>query len=129
MPLYSDENRLRELERKVNRLLQDNRELKQQVTQANQTARAIANPQAQGQPGTSGPVCGAATTGTIGAGSGSGGAGTGTANIYFLTGATNVAGPTGVTIYNTFTGSIPTSTWVLVIKDSTGNYQVIAEQC
>lgn len=131
MPLYSDENRIRELERKINRLIQDNRDLKQQVMQANQTARAITNPQAQGgqQPTLpTFPIRGAVVATTITGRSGST-AGTGTADIYLLSGSVITAGPTGINVYNTFTGSIAVSTWILVQLDESNAYQVVAEQC
>jgi hypothetical protein len=133
MPLLSDENRIRELERKLNHALQDLRDLWQLANQALHQAQANSGQGAQGgqQPASSGvnPVRGAQTTSAISAGSGAGGSGSGTANLYLLDGTTTTAGPTGVTIYNSFTGTIPTATWVLVQQDDTGVYQVIAEQC
>lgn len=137
MPLYSDENRLRELERKVNRLLQDNRDLKQQVTQANQTARAIAVPQAQGgqQPtATPNPIRGAKVTAQGSPAVASGGVppttvGTLTCTVYSLSSGAPSSLATGITVVNTFTGTIANGTWILIALDDSGAYQVIAEQC
>lgn len=137
MPLYSDENRIRELERKINRLIQDNRDLKQQVTQANQGVRAIAIPQAQGgqQPTIptwpvrgalveTGGITGATITAHVPSTMG-----TGTCTIYKLSGSAPVSLASGINVYSSFAGTIAQNTWILVAMDDSGAYQVIAEQC
>lgn len=138
MPLFSDENRIRELERKVNRLIAENRDLKQQMLQAQQLARALANTQAQGgqqPPATiANAVFGAKVTTAVTTGpgnSGPGTAGSGVATIYPLAGTGTGTAITGQNVYCTFslTTSIATGTWLIVQLDGSGAYQIIAGQC